>query len=280
MNSAITGEMLTKFITYLLEEEKCEATIEKYVRDTTQFAQWLGDRLLSKETVVLWKKRLIDDGSAAATVNGKLCSLSAFLKFIGRADCRVKLLRIQRRAFRDDSRDLTKKDYERLVHTAETRGNYRIALIMETICSTGIRVSETKYITVEGAKRGIIEIRLKGKLRTILLPKKLCRKLLKYVHEVGITRGCVFITSSGKQISRRQIWGEMKAVCEAAGVDSRKVFPHNLRHLFAVEYYRVSRDIVKLADVLGHSSIETTRIYLITTGLEHQKQIDSLRLVS
>lgn len=280
MKSTITGEMLRNFITYLREEEKCEATIEKYARDTAQFSSWLSSNTLNKESVALWKKRLIDDGASAATVNGKLCSLSAFFKFIGREDCRVRLLKVQRKVFRDECKELTRSEYEHLVQTAEANGKHRLALIMETICSSGIRVSEVRFITVEAVKSGIIEIRMKGKLRTILLPKKLRSKLLKYAKELGITCGSIFITRNGTPISRRQIWGEMKSICKAARVDMRKVFPHNLRHLFAVEYYKVNRDIVKLADVLGHSSIETTRIYLITTGVEHQKQIDSMRLVS
>lgn len=280
MKSTITGEMLRNFITYLREEEKCEATIEKYARDTAQFSSWLSSNTLNKESVALWKKRLIDDGASAATVNCKLCSLSAFFKFIGREDCRVRLLKVQRKVFRDECKELTRSEYERLVQTAEANGKHRLALIMETICSSGIRVSEVRFITVEAVKSGIIEIRMKGKLRTILLPKKLRSKLLKYAKDLGITCGSIFITRNGTPISRRQIWGEMKSICEAARVDMRKVFPHNLRHLFAVEYYKVNRDIVKLADVLGHSSIETTRIYLITTGVEHQKQIDSMRLVS
>ena len=182
--------------------------------------------------------------------------------------------------FRDDSRDLTRADYDALTAAARGQGKERLALLMEAVCATGIRVSEVKYLTVEAARAGRAEISLKGKIRTILIPSKLCRKLLKYAKQQKTASGEIFLTRNGTPLSRRQIWAEMKRLCGAAGVAPSKVFPHNFRHLFATAFYRICRDIVKLADVLGHSSIETTRIYLLTSGAEHQRQLDRLGLVS
>ena len=194
-------------------------------------------------------------------------------------DLRVRPLRLQRKLFRDESRDLSKAEYDRLVSTAERLGRERLALLLETICATGIRVSEVRYVTVEAAERGKAEISLKGKIRTILLPGKLCRKLLKYARKNKTASGEIFLTRNGTGLSRRQIWAEMKALCAEAGVEAGKVFPHNLRHLFARTFYHVCRDVAKLADVLGHSSIETTRIYLISTGAEHARTLERLGLV-
>ena len=209
-----------------------------------------------------------------------LSAVNRLLKFLGREECRVRSLRIQRRTFREQSRELTRGEYQRLLDTAAGLGRERLALLMETICATGIRVSEVQYITVEAARAGRTEIRLKGKIRTILLPSKLCRKLLKYARKQKTASGEIFLTRSGAPVSRRQIWREMKALCKEAGVEASKVFPHNLRHLFATAFYRACRDIVKLADVLGHSSIDTTRIYLMTTGAEHARQMEKLGLVT
>ena len=192
----------------------------------------------------------------------------------------MKHLRVQRQLFRDSARELSREEYARLVETARRLGRGRLSLLMETICATGIRVSEVRYITAEAVREGRTEIALKGKIRTILLPGKLCRKLEKYARQKKITSGELFLTRSGRPMSRKQIWAEMKGVCRAAGVAPSKVFPHNLRHLFARCFYRVSRDVAKLADVLGHSSIETTRIYLISTGAEHARTLDQLRLIS
>lgn len=218
-------------------------------------------------------------GRSSGTVNGALVAVNQFFKFLGWQECVVKGLRIQRKLFRDDRRELTRNEYERLLAAAHGLGRERLALLMETICATGIRVSEVRYITVEAVASGRAEISLKGKLRTILIPGKLCRKLKKYVKQQKIASGEIFLTRSGKGMSRKQIWAEMKAVCRKAEVAPSKVFPHNLRHLFARIFYQVCRDVVKLADVLGHSSIETTRIYLISTGAEHARQLDRLGLV-
>ena len=188
-------------------------------------------------------------------------------------------MRIQRQLFRDPDRDLSKSEYDRLISAAQALGRNRLALLMETICATGIRVSEVKYITVEALRRGRAEIMLKGKVRTILIPSKLSRKLLKYARKEKTASGAIFRTKSGRELSRRQIWAELKQLCRYAGVSPTKVFPHNLRHLFAKVFYKACKDIARLADVLGHSSIETTRIYLISTGAQHRRDLDRLRLV-
>ena len=218
-------------------------------------------------------------GLRPRTVNAMLIALNRFFAFLGWQDCRVKLLKVQRRLFRSAEKDLSREEYLRLIETAQAEGKERLALLMETICATGIRVSEVQYITVEAARQGRAEISLKGKIRTILLPGKLCRKLLKYAKRQKTASGEIFLTRNGTGLSRRQIWAEMKAICRAAGVAASKVFPHNLRHLFARTFYRVTRDVAKLADVLGHSSIETTRIYLISTGAEHLRQLGRLQLI-
>lgn len=279
-NRTITTEQIAGYDTHLQTEERCGATREKYLRDVRRFAEYLGDRPLCKEEAAAWKDVLTERDYAPVTVNSMLAALNGFFGFIGREDCRLKFLKIQRRLFREQSKELTRAEYERLLQAARESGNERLALLMETICASGIRVSEVQYITVEAARNGRTDISLKGKIRTILLPGKLCKKLLKYAKKQKITAGEIFLTGSGKGMSRRQIWAEMKRLCDAAGVERSKVFPHNLRHLFATAFYKVSRDIARLADVLGHSSIETTRIYLLTTGAEHERQLEKLGLVS
>ena len=273
----ITEETLAAFARQLGEEERSPATLEKYLREVRQFAAFLGGREVTRE--LAWREEL-SARQSPATVNGKLTALDRLLAFLGWEDCRVKHLRVQRQLFRDSARELSREEYARLVETARRLGRGRLSLLMETICATGIRVSEVRYITAEAVREGRTEIALKGKIRTILLPGKLCRKLEKYARQKKITSGELFLTRSGRPMSRKQIWAEMKGVCRAAGVAPSKVFPHNLRHLFARCFYRVSRDVAKLADVLGHSSIETTRIYLISTGAEHARTLDQLRLIS
>ncbi len=280
MKKRIQSSYFTAFRQWLLEEEREPATIEKYLREVESFATWMEDQPVTKEQVARWKAHLTASGFQPGTVNGKLSALNKFFAFLGWSDCRVKYLKIQRRVFRNTDRELSREEYSRLVETAQNTGRERLALLIEAICATGIRVSEVKYITVEAAQAGQAEIALKGKLRTILLPGKLCRKLLKYARKKKIAFGEIFLTRSGRSLSRRQIWAEMKALCVKAGVERSKVFPHNLRHLFARLFYRACRDVVKLADVLGHSSIETTRIYLISTGEEHARQLEQLGLVS
>ena len=279
-NCILTAAQIARYARALRTEERAPATIEKYLRDVRSFAAWLEGRPVSKELAARWKEGLLGSGLAPATVNAKLSALNGLFRFLGWEDCRVRFLKLQRRAFRDPARDLTREEYGRLLETANRQGRGRLALLLETICAAGLRVSEVRCITAEAVLAGRAEIRLKGKIRTILLPGKLCRKLLKYAKKQKIASGEIFLTRSGKAISRRQIWHEVKALCGEAKVAPSKVFPHNLRHLFAAIFYRATRDIVKLADVLGHSSINTTRIYLLSTGEEHVRHPARLGLVS
>ena len=271
---------LFRYAQALRREERASATVEKYLRDAADFAAWLGPRPLSRDAAAGWKAHLLSRGLAPATVNAKLSALNGLFRFLGWEECRVKFLRVQRRVFRDRERELTREEYRRLVEAAQSGGRERLELLMEAICSTGIRVSEVRYLTVEAARSGRAEVRLKGKIRSILLPRKLCRKLLKFAGKQKTASGAIFRAGDGRPLSRHRIWREMKTLCGRAGVAETKVFPHNLRHLFAALFYRATRDIVKLADVLGHSSVETTRIYLMTNGQEHVRQLDRLGLVS
>nr|WP_264464831.1 tyrosine-type recombinase/integrase [Intestinimonas butyriciproducens] len=273
-------EQIITYRTWLAAEEKSAGTIEKYLRDIYGFFRWLNGEAVSKERALDWKAYLLERGYAPVTINSMLSAVNSLLHFLGWDDCRVKFLKIQRRLFREEQRVLTRAEYERLLEAARSLGRERLALLMETICATGIRVSEVRYITVEAVQRGRAEITLKGKIRTILIPNKLCRKLLKYAKKQKTASGEIFLTKGGMSLSRKQLWAEMKSLCKRAGVEPSKVFPHNLRHLFATCFYRACRDIVQLADVLGHSSIETTRIYLLTTGAEHAKHLERLGLVS
>lgn len=276
----LTPGQINAFAQYLRDEEREPGTVEKYLRDIHAFAAWAGCREIGKALSISWKERLKSSAYQPDTINAKLSALNKFFAFLGWNDCRVKLLKIQRRLFRRVDKDLTKEEYKRLLDTSAGLGKDRLSLLMETICATGIRVSEVKYITLEAVQNGCSEIALKGKIRTILIPAKLCRKLQKYAQKQKIASGEIFLTRNGKGLSRRQIWAEMKALCEKADVEPSKVFPHNLRHLFARTFYRVYKDIAKLADVLGHSSIETTRIYLLSTSLEHVRQMERLGLIS
>lgn len=278
-NRKLAEMWLSDYGQHLKIEGRSAGTIEKYLRDTRAFAKWLNGQAVTNERLYAWKAYLQDKGYSPATINSMLAALNNLFRFLGWEECRVKFLKVQRRMFRDRSRELSRAEYERLLSCAKGQGQSRLALLMETICGTGIRVSEVKYTTVEAARCGQTEISLKGKIRTILLPKKLARKLLQFAVKSKTTHGEIFITSSGKSLSRRQIWAEMKRLCRAAGVMPSKVFPHNLRHLFATVFYKTCKDIVRLADVLGHSSIETTRIYLLTSGEEHRRQLERLRLV-
>lgn len=275
----LTARQAAAFAEYLRREERAEATVEKYLRDTNAFLAWQGGKAVTKEDVLAWREHLLEAGLSPVTVNAKLSAVNSLFQFLGWGDCRVKFLKIQRRAFREPSRELTREEFGRLIETARSQGRERLSLLMETICATGIRVSEVRHITVEAAGRGMAEVRMKGKIRVILLPPKLCRKLLRYARQQKTPAGEIFLTDGGKGLSRKQIWREMKSLCEKARVEPSKVFPHNLRHLFATLFYRACRDIVKLADVLGHSSIETTRIYLISTGTEHARWLDRLGVV-
>ena len=276
----LTEERLAAYGERLRAEGRSPGTIENYLRHARAFAAWLDGRAVDRELAAGWREQLTARGYAPVTVNAMLAAVNGLFRFLGREECRVKFLKIQRRLFREAGRELERPEYHRLLEAARSRGRERLALLMETICATGIRVSEVRYITVEAARRGRAEISLKGKVRTILLPGKLCRKLLKYAGKNKTVSGEIFLTKNGKGLSRRQIWAELKRLCKYAGVAPSKVFPHNLRHLFATVFYRACKDIARLADVLGHSSMETTRLYLMTSGAEHARQLERLGLVS
>ena len=270
---------LHRFRKYLREEEKSAATIEKYMRDVKHFLCFAGgDRKLEKELVLEYKEQL-SKTYAITSANSMLASLNSFLKFAGYAGCCVRQHRIQRQIYCPKEKELTEAEYLRLVNTAEKAGNKRLSLVLQTICGTGIRVSELEYITLEAARRGEALVTCKGKTRTVFLPEKLQQKLRHYCKEKQISSGTIFLTSSGKPMNRSNIWREMKNLCEQAGVAPSKVYPHNLRHLFARSFYCREHDVAKLADILGHSSIETTRIYVVSTGTEHRKKINDMGLI-
>ena len=279
MSKHITSDLLNQFTKYLKNEERENSTIAKYLHDVQSFTNWLQNREISKENLTAYKEYLIVKQYKPKTVNGIFSAINKFLVFVGMGELKVKYLRIQRQLFRNSNRELTQAEYMKLLNKAQELGKERLSLLMQTICATGIRVSELKYITVEALKAGKAEISLKGKIRTILLTGKLCKKLLKYAKGQKISSGEIFLTRSGRGLGRKQIWAEMKALCKKVGVTAGKVFPHNLRHLFARTFYKVCKDVAKLADVLGHSSIETTRIYLISTGAEHLQTLNKLNLI-
>ena len=275
----LTEREFDQFEDYLRHDEREESTIEAYLRSLTRFAEWADGRAVTKELAMEWKTALSEAGYRPISVNAMLAAVNKFFTCMGREDCKVKYLKLQRQMFRKSEKDLSKEEYQRLVQAAHEKGDLRMELILETICATGIRVGELKYITVEAVRAGVAEIVLKGKIRTILLPHRLCRKLQKYAKQQKIASGKLFLTQDGLPVSRQSIWTRMKALCEAAGVERSKVFPHNLRSLFARSFYGSCHDVVRLADVLGHSSIETTRIYLMSTGKEYLRQLDKLGLV-
>ena len=276
----ITERELGKFAGYLQREEREDSTIKSYMRTARRFAAWLDSRAVTKELAAGWKAWLLEQGYRPVSINAMLAAVNKLLVCMGREDCKVRYLRLQRQMFRKAERELTRTEYQRLLEAAQTRGDARLLLLLETLCATGIRVSELQYITVEASRNGMAEIALKGKIRTILLPTKLCRKLLKYAKKRNIRQGQIFLTRNGNGLSRKFIWSEMKKLCESAGVARSKVFPHNLRGLFARTFYAACRDVVRLADVLGHSSIETTRIYLLSTAKESARQLDRFGLLS
>lgn len=273
----ITDETITKFKLYLESEEKSKSTVEKYVRDVTMFAVWLNGRDIQKSIVIEYKHELIEN-YALASVNAALSSINCFFAYNEWFDCKVKTIKIQRQIYASHEKELSKAEYERLLDAAKKKSE-RLFYLMQTICSTGIRVSELKFITVEAVKNGEADINCKGKRRKVWLPKALCIILKKYIKKSNIKRGSVFVTKNGKPLDRSNIWAEMKKLCEKAGVLKEKVFPHNLRHLFARVYYAVQKDIVRLADILGHSSVNTTRIYTMECGDIHRQQIQKLGLL-
>lgn len=275
----LTEKMIEDFSCYLKSEEKSENTVGKYLRDVRTFAEYLGGAEITKETVIAYKNKLISENYAVRSINSMLASLNSLFSFLNWMDCRVKSIKLQRQVYCPEEKELTKAEYMRLVNTAKQKGNERLNLILQTICGTGIRVSELQYITVEAVKNGEAIVSLKGKTRSVFIVKELKKKLLRYAAEQGIKSGLIFITRTGKPLSRTNIWREMKSLCESAGVNPQKVFPHNLRHLFARVFYSIEKDIAKLADILGHSSINTTRIYIISTGDEHRRRMENMRLI-
>ena len=267
---------LDEFKEHLAEEEKSRLTQEKYLRDVRKFLVWLGERTLSKQEVLAFKSELLES-YATSSVNSMLSSINCYFSFCGRDDCKVKFVKQQREVFCSEEKELTRGEYERLLYVA--KGDSRLCLLMQTICSTGIRVSEHPFITVEAICQGKATVRCKGKTRTVLLPKKLCKALKSYVKQHGIKSGSIFITKTGKPLDRSRIWAQMKRLCRTAKVLAEKVFPHNLRHLFARMYYAIEKDIVRLADILGHASINTTRIYTKESGEVHRRQIEKMPLL-
>ncbi len=274
----ITEKPIKDFEAYLIGEEKAKNTVEKYVREIAVFAEWLGGREMNKNAVLEYKRELISK-YAPAGVNSRLSSLNSFFAFCGRHDCKIKNVKIQRQIFARREKELTKAEYGRLLDAAKRKRNLRIYYLMQTICSTGIRVSELKNITVEAVKRGQADINCKGKMRVVILPRQLCKMLKGYVSKQKISSGAVFVTRTGRALDRYAVWKAMKALCDSAGVAREKVFPHNLRHLFARTFYALEKDIVRLADILGHSSVDTTRIYTMETGEILRKQIQRLGLL-
>ena len=270
--------LIEKFKQYLIEEEKSTATLEKYVRDITAFFAWLAGSELDKITVLRYKEHLTTN-YAPASVNSVLSSLNSFFEYNDWHGLKVKMLKIQKQIFAERSKELTKAEYERLLVAAKQKKNERLYYLMQTICSSGIRVSELSAITIEAVRNHKANINCKGKMRVVILPKDLCKMLTEYARGEKITSGPIFITKTGKPLDRSTIWKMMKALCESAGVDREKVFPHNLRHLFARTYYSIQKDIVRLADILGHSSVNTTRIYTMETYDVHRRQIQKLGLL-
>ena len=268
---------IQEFSGYLVREEKSSVTCEKYIRDVHCFEIFAGDSQVTKDLVVAWKKKLVEQGYAVRSINSMLASVNSFLGFLGWHDCKVKNIRIQHQTYCAEEKELTKAEYLRLLETA--RKNEQLNLVLQTICGTGIRVSELRHFTVEAVRHGEITVNCKSKTRTILVPGKLRKLLLNYAKQKHISTGAIFVGKSGKPLDRSSIWRQMKQLCKSAGVKESKVFPHNLRKLFARTFYGIEKDIAKLADILGHSSINTTRIYIMTTGMEHRRKIERLGLV-
>lgn len=274
----ITINTINQFKNYLINEEKSQATIEKYIRDIMAFMVWLEGRELEKATVIEYKQKIVNE-YAPKSVNSMLSSLNSFFVYFDRHDCIVKTLKIQKQIFASKEKELTKAEYERLLIAAEKKSNRRLYLLMQTICATGIRISELKYITVSAVQSGQALINCKGKMRVVILPKQLCKMLKAYLREKNISNGPVFVSKNGKPLDRSNVWKMLKALCESAGVPKNKVFPHNFRHLFARTFYSLQKDIVRLADILGHTSVNTTRIYTMETGEIHRNLIQKLGLL-
>lgn len=273
-------KVIGDFRKHLYGEERSEATVDKYMRDIMRFYEYLpkDDKAVTKERLVAYKSSF-SDRYKVSSINSMLVALNGLLDYMKLDDLKLKLHKVQRSVFYEDDRELTKDEYKRLLDTALKKGDQRLYMLLQTICGTGIRVSEHKYITVEAVNEGKAVVHNKGKVRTIFIPKKLKWLLKDYCRQKNISTGPVFITKNGKPVDRSNIWNAMKKLCKEAKVDDKKVFPHNLRHLFALTYYRSQKDVVRLADLLGHASIETTRIYTMITGKECQKSLSKMDLV-
>ena len=276
-NRKLNQKMLLAFRQHLILEEKSRATVEKYLRDARAFSLYVGAQTVTKDAVIAWKKHLQTEAYAVRSINSMLASVNSLLEFLGWSDCRVKALKQQRQVYCPEEKELSKGEYLRLLEAAKRKP--QLQLVLQTICGTGIRVSELQFFTVEAIQQGEVHVDCKGKNRTILIPSKLRKLLLKFATTKNIRSGVIFISRNGTPLNRGSIWGQMKALCREAGVNAEKVFPHNLRKLFARTFYGIEKDIAKLADILGHSSINTTRIYIMSTGTEHRKKIERLGLV-
>nr|WP_325178954.1 tyrosine-type recombinase/integrase [uncultured Oscillibacter sp.] len=274
----VTARQIKQYEAYLQEQERAGNTVRKYVHDLNVMLAFLDGRPLTKAALIAWKEQLVSSYSPS-TVNSMLTAVNGFLAYMDRREFAVRLLKAQKTLFRDEERELTRGEYARLVQTAQREGGEKLALILQTICATGIRVSELKFITAEAVKTGRTEIVSKGKRRPLFLPEKLRRLLGDYQRNQKITAGAVFVTRTGKPVDRSNIWRDMKALCQSAGVEPGKVFPHNLRHLFAKTYYDMEKDLSRLADILGHSSVTTTRIYTAESGSVHARQMERMGLV-
>lgn len=279
MNVTPSMSSLPMYETHLLQSEYSQATVNKYLRDVTAFLNFISNHLFSGKEQLIQYKEEIAKKYAVSSVNSMLAAVNHFMDFLGLAECKVKLLRNQKRIFCPKERELSHEEYTRLVKTANGQGREQLSLVLQTICSTGIRVGELRFITVKAVQDGQTDVHLKGKVRTIILPQMLCKKLLHYLAAEHIDQGPVFVTRGGNPLDRSNIWSSMKRLCKDAGVSEYKVFPHNLRHLFARMFYRIEKDIVCLADILGHSNVETTRNYIISSGEEHEHKLSAMCLV-
>ena len=273
----LTNGRIQEFSAFLLREEKSGATWEKYLRDVRRFLAFAGSTPVSKEMVVRWKKHLVDRGYAVRSINSMLASLNSLLGFLGWQDCKVKNIRLQRQTYSPEEKELSKAEYLRLLDASGQ--NEQLNLVLQTICATGIRVSELRHFTVDAVRGGEVTVSCKSKTRRVFVPGQLRKRLLSYAKRCQIRTGAIFVEKNGKNLDRSKIWRLMKRLCKRAGVKTSKVFPHNLRKLFARTFYGIEKDIAKLADILGHSSVDTTRIYIMTTGTEHRRKMERLGLV-
>ena len=278
-NYRLTERQIHSYYHHLQQEEKSASTIEKYLRDVQAFAAEHQNKAVCKETVIAYKAKLIEKGYAVRSINSMLSSLNSFFQYLGWADCRVKTLKVQRQIYCTKEKELTKEEYFRLVRMAEKEGDMRMSLLLQTLGGTGIRISELAFVTLETVQNGKMTVLLKGKTRTVFFVRALQQKILRYAAAAGITGGAIFITRTGKLMNRTNIWRAMKRLCAKAGVDPQKVYPHNLRHLFARAFYALEKDIVKLADLLGHSNLATTRLYIIESGDAHRRQLERMHLI-